>query len=207
LNEELHRTVAFCAELDKDDAFVRRVNELTDPQKKNVHFYKAAHFFLSDVIAAWEQLEPKANERAMFVLAAYYDALKNGHFADEVAVAGLNGLVADLAFRDKLKAIRNASKLPDPLSVRKFLSLAVEDGQRRKVLFAHYAHFTENAFGLKLKSEQDAHEFFGSKIKSEGRNAPQPDDSLEKVMAELDALIGLEQVKQSVRDLVNVLEV
>jgi hypothetical protein len=212
LDAELRSLVQLCERLDKEPAFVQRINDLTDPDGKNPLFFKTAHFFLSDAIATWEQLSEKATERSAFVLACYYDVLRNTHFPDAAAVGELNRIAADPALNRRLAFIRTEHRLPDPASAGYFLSAATADQPSvHEQVLQHYSRFIDAAFGLKFKQGEEAAVFFKAEAPQQGpaghARVPDANDTLEKVLEELDRLTGLENVKKDVRELINVLEV
>lgn len=214
LRTELEAVQKLCDGLNQDQKLIAKMNEQVDPQKKNTLFFKAGHFFLSDVIYAYEQLLPKTDAKSGFVLAYYYDVLRNDHFADETTAVALNELVKTPDFQQHL------------LRIRKEHDLNVAKGQQTALLAAairnqpdvfaavstHYARFIHSAFGLQFKQEGDSAQFFG--LRPEGTaaqnkqagKAPE-DDSLEKVLAELNSLVGLEAVKADVNELINLLAI
>lgn len=209
VNTELRDLQQLCSQLDKDAALVRRLNEMTDPKQQNAHYYKAAHFFLSDAIGIWEALETKATKRSLFVLASYYDVLRNDHYSDAAHAVALNQLIADPAFAKKVAEIRKQHQLPDPGKQTYLLVAALEDHPaQQQLVLQHFERFIEAAFGLKFKSAEEARSFFPTGNKQAKKpHAPAEGDSLEKVLKELDSLIGLETVKNDIRELINVLKI
>jgi stage V sporulation protein K len=216
LKPKLQEIGQWCAGLNKDMELMQQLNRLADPQDQNELLFKAEHFFLSDLLAIYEQLLPKASERSGFVLAYYYDVLHNDHFADAGEVAALNQLVAGEAFRQQVVKIRREQSLSTlktkgPTYFLTHVSASNQPGLSAQIL-AYYTHFIESAFELKFKQPQDIREFFD--LKAAKKQAPHANtkavaetDSLDKALQELNQLIGLQEVKADVNALINLLSV
>lgn len=173
--------------------------------------FKAEHFFLSDIINIYNKETERKNEKAQFVLAYYYDALRNRHFADENSVNALNQLVFTKDFKDHLLKIKEENKikalnekqnqylLPEVLAERK--------NSRLEGILVKYQNFIHFAFEKKFENAIAFSNYLGLNLtKSETTILPN-DDSLEKVLKELNGLIGLAEVKKDVFELINLLEV
>jgi SpoVK/Ycf46/Vps4 family AAA+-type ATPase len=212
LRAELETVLQLCTLINGDRDLIEKMNLQVDPEKKNTLFYKTEHFFLSDVIYAYEKLLPKADEKSGFVLAYYYDVLRNDHFADEANILGFNALVKSSDFQKQLLKIRKENDQTGTKTPAVVLASAVQD---QPDVFAavlkHYGQFVESAFGMQFKQETDSKQFFGletqtvSKRKKVTENPS--DDSLEKVLSELNELIGLKAVKTDVNELINLLAI
>lgn len=214
LRSELESIQHLCSILNKDHELIAKMNETVDPEKKNPLFYKTEHFFLSDVIYAYEQLLSKEDPKSGFVLGYYYDVLRNDHFADESAVAALNQLVTGKEFRQHLLKIRKEHDLtPAKGKHTVIFAPAIQDQPEFFAsLLEHYEQFISCAFGMKFKQPGDSSQFFNLeqkkvRVNDKKDNQTTNHDSLEKVLAELNQLIGLKEVKADVNELINLLEI
>ncbi|TDW50177.1 SpoVK/Ycf46/Vps4 family AAA+-type ATPase [Flavobacterium sp. 270] len=213
---DLHReTVSIletCNLLNQDSDFIQKINNRVSPSSGLL--LKAEHFFLSDIIELFEKLPETKNEKAQFVLAYYYDALRNKHFADANSVSQLNQLVFSNDFKNLLLKIKQENKitfkneqqnqylLPEVLSESKHSKL--------EEITTKYQNFIQFAFNKKFESNDALNDFFGlKKSKSTDKNTADlpEEDTLEKVLEELNLLIGLKEVKQDVAELINLLEI
>lgn len=211
LRKETTEIWTVCQTLNQDKEFVNRLNLLANANHSNGLLYKSEHFFLSDIINLYNQHLDKEDEKSRFVLAYYYDALRNQHFADEKAIVTLNKLTENKDFKTNIAKIRkennlnlgansNQSVLITALSQTKNVNL-------EKTGLA-YAKFAQYAFGLQLDKEaMNASVESSSKNENASVNAIPAEDTLEKVLAELNAYVGLEKVKQDVNELVHLLEI
>ncbi|RZL69043.1 MAG: hypothetical protein EOO93_02705, partial [Pedobacter sp.] len=98
LEQETKKILSVCAVLNQDDDFVQRINADVNVNRANSLLIKAEHFFISDLILAYQKNETKENPTSRFVLAYYYDALRNNHFADTNGIVALNKLIASEEF-------------------------------------------------------------------------------------------------------------
>lgn len=213
LEPELRAILQLCARLNQDSSLMHQLNAAADPENSNTLLYKAEHFFLSDFIRMYAELLPKATEKSQFVLAYYYDALRNDHFADPRETAALNRLVTEKTFADRVEKIRRENDLMPPKAKRPaYFLTAHEDTGLTETALKHYANFIQSAFDLQFKKQEGTEAFFElekAHSKAAGKHVkPVAEaDSLEKAMAELNQLIGLKAVKTDVNELVNLLAI
>jgi stage V sporulation protein K len=215
LKRELRSVFDFCESLDRDQAIIKKFNDLLDQNIANTRPLKAGYFFLSDIIDIYERLLVRENEKSGFTLAYYFDVLRNHHFANENEAGALSKLVKSKDFKLLLLKIRQENRLMLKDGNNGLIRICSEQCPDKKDrLLGFYQQFILYAFDLKFKQNADLTEFF--KLAPTTEPAIQKDshidevvedDSLEKVMAELDELIGLQKVKDDVKELVNLLEI
>ncbi len=111
LKKETTAILSICEILNQDKAIVEKLNSLVNPNNSNGLLYKTEHFFLSDIVTIYNQHLDKENEKSRFVLAYYFDVLKNHHFADEKAIITLNKLSGNQDFKTNLEKIRKENTL------------------------------------------------------------------------------------------------
>nr|WP_315203122.1 AAA family ATPase [uncultured Flavobacterium sp.] len=216
LREETSKILAICAELNKEDLFIQKINQLVVSNNSNGLLLKAEHFFLSDCIAMYNLCLGKENDKARFTLAYYYDALRNASFADEKEVKSLNALVATENFKRHISKIRNENSLfwSEPKDKKYFIpSVLLEiNNPKHEWILDKYQKFLQYSYEVKFNNKQDFEAFIGlkindEKIKNSDVTAISENDSLEIVLQELEQLIGLEEVKKDVYELINLLEI
>ena len=176
--------------------------------------FKTEHFFLSDIISIYEKKIKDENEKSLFAFAYYYDALRNNHFADEKAINTLNKLVANSEFRDNLKKIRNNNKIaPQNQNQTNFLISVLSELKHPKLpeITSHFEKFLQFSYNLETEKTPEIKEMLSPTKAPENTNSnvsfPPENDSLVKVMEELNGLVGLENVKKDINELVNLLEI
>ncbi len=212
LKKETTAILSICDILNQDKVVVEKLNSIVNSNNPNGLLYKIEHFFLSDIITIYNQQIDKEDEKSRFVLAYYYDALRNHHFADEKAIITLNKLAGNQDFKTNLEKIRKENTLnPDNNKINQsFLITALsqtKNSKLEKVLVA-YEKFGWHAFNLKF-DEKTINQIIKKNKEAENSsiNTIPENDTLEKVLAELNEFVGLEKVKQDVKELINLLEI
>lgn len=213
LEQEAKSILALCDTLNKDDAFIQKINALADTTPNGL-LRKAEHFFLSDLITAYSKSD-KESEKSRFVLAYYYDALRNQHFADEKQIASFNKLILTNEFKNHLDKIKKDNIIPAIDGQNKYFVLSVLaelKDTRLADVFHKFQRFLYASLDLKFINTKEFIDFVGFVITTKPdenkliSGVPE-DDSLEKVMEELNQLIGLENIKRDIRELINLLEI
>ena len=216
LQKETKQILEICNVLNQDPDFIQKINETVNPVFSKGLLLKAEHFFLSDIIDLYEREPGAKNEKQQFVLAYYYDALRNKHFADENSVNELNQLVFTENFKSLLLKIKNENKiitsnaqqnqylLPEILSEKKNTKL--------EEVLIKYQNFIHSTFGKKFENTTALSNYLGlnlSKSKTDKKEIDNlsEEDTLEKVLKELNSLVGLAEVKKDVSELINLLEI
>lgn len=216
LREETLKILAVCAELNKEDLFIQKINQWVVSNNPNGLLLKAEHFFLSDCIAMYNLCLEKENDKARVTLAYYYDALRNSSFASEKEVKSLNLLVSTENFKKHIVKIRNENSLlwVESNNEKYFIPsilLEIKDSKSEWIL-NKYQNFLQYSYELKFKDKSDFRTFIGlktnvEKIENADVTSISDNDSLEIVLQELEQLIGLEEVKKDVHELINLLEI
>ena len=213
LEKETKSILALCGTLNKDEVFVQKINALAYTTSNNL-LRKAEHFFLSDLITAYSKSD-KESEKSRFILAYYYDVLRNQHFADEKQIASLNKLIVANDFKNHLDKIKKDNIIPaiDGQSNYFVLSVLSEKKDIRLAdVFYKFQRFLYASFNLQFTNTKEFIDFVGF-VTTAGPDENKlisgvpEDDSLEKVMEELNQLIGLENIKKDIRELINLLEI
>ena len=213
IRHETTQIIAICDKLNKDDKFVQKINALVNPNSSKGLLFKAQQFFISDLIALYNLKIENQTEKSRFVLAYYYDALRNNHFADERGISTLNKLVASNKFKLHLEKIRRENIILSFNESQKFSFLtnvltSIKSSKLPEIK-TKFERFMQFSFDLK-PDDKTANNFLASNEKQIQNNKVSEvknEDSLEKVLEELNKLIGLENVKQDVTELINLLEI
>ncbi len=213
LKQETTQIIAICEDLNKDDRFIQKINALVNPNSSKGLLFRAQQFYISDLIHLNNLKIEYQTEKSRFALAYYYDALRNNHFADERGVSTLNKLVATNEFKLHLEKIRRENVILSFDESQKFSFLtnvltSIKSSKLSEIKIK-FEKFMQLSFNLK-PDDKIANEFLASKEKQVQNNKVsevQNQDSLEKVLEELNKLIGLENVKQDVNELINLLEI
>lgn len=216
LERETKQVLEICRALNQDPDFIQNINQQVNPVFSKGLLFKAEHFFLSDIINLYER-EPEAkNEKQEFVLAYYYDALRNKHFGHENAVNELNQLVFTENFKSLIIKIKKENKIVTTNAHQnRYLLPEILFEKKHNVLeeiLVKYQNFIHFAFDKRFENTTDFSNYLGlnlnkSKTDKKEINNIQDEDTLEKVLKELNELVGLAEVKKDVSELINLLEI
>lgn len=199
-------------ELNNDQILIQKLNQSRNSETN----LSAEKYILSELIHLYGQFSVKEKEISRFVFAYYYDVLRNQRYADEQRVSEYNQLISTEEFNQHLLKIKTENRLnlendiTDPFRFSGIL--ASLHAEKYLELMKHYEKFVFNAFALSFNKKENFGDVIGVK-KSELTEAkslatPIPEiDSLDKVLKELNELVGLQKVKEDVMDLINFLEV
>lgn len=214
LKEETRLLLSLCEELNKDSVFIQKINARVNSSNSNTLLYKTEHFFLSDIISIYEKKIDIENEKSLFTFAYYYDVLRNKHFADEKAINTLNKLISNSEFRNNLKKLRNQNQIvPQNSNQTNFLISVLTEIRHPKLqeITAHFEKFIQFSYDIEISKIPELAAILTPKPEQQNTNSqvsfPPENDTLEKVLQELNELIGLENVKKDINELVNLLEI
>jgi stage V sporulation protein K len=213
LKEENVVLLSLCEIFNADEKMLKTLNTLVSHSASKEIQYKAERFFLSDLITVYNQQLQREDEKSRFVLAHYYDVLYNHQFADANAILTLNKLVTNTDFKANLDNIRKQNTLYsiDNKANQSFLITALSQTKSDKIQQTLNAinSFAKLAFNLSFDKEALDQIVATSKTteKNSAVNDVPENDSLEKVLEELHQLVGLEKVKNDVKELINLLEI
>lgn len=212
LKESSSKLLAFCKELNKDETFVQHINSLVSPNANQKGLFRAELFFLSDIISVVEKRK-ELNERQWFALAYYYDVLRNEKFVDEAAINTLNRLVVSPDFKQNIQKLLAESKIEPNNNILSFIleTLKIQKSEKLDKAKKYFENVYQNVLGSAPEINTEIEKILENQEPKQPANAsislPPENDSLEKVMTELDALIGLENVKADIKELINLLEI
>lgn len=212
LEKETFQVLNSCKELNSDGNFIEKVNARFDLTVKNA-LYKTQQIFISELLKIYTT-NKVTDKKAQFVLAYYYDVLRNERFADPSDLTFYNDLLAQNAFDDIVRKILVENQLKS-LTVDDHNILLSVMSQLSSPKLHQFKDYFKN-FRAKsniIVEEEVIQEMLSQETSSEeikiniNVTPPPPEDNLEKVMADLNALIGLENVKQDITMLINLLNI
>ena len=157
---------------------------------------KPEHVLLSDLITLYIQQQP--TDKANFILGYFYDLLILNK-SSKINVDEVNqNLPSDYDFKINLKSICENHNLTDKLILMSC------DGYQNHALEI-FKEFSKTSFDVEFEF------YVKPQTKKETQNvnvdAIPEGDTLEKVMGELNQLIGLDKVKADVNELINLLKI
>jgi stage V sporulation protein K len=209
LHKETASLLELCGQLNNDPEFVKKANQLVQNNSNAAH-YTAEQFFLSDLIGIYNQQQNRANEKSRFALAYYFDVLRNHKFASEKAINTLNQLVNHQEFKANIDQIKSSNQITgiDNQNNKSFVLTVLTQTKSPKLTEAiqHLEQFALLAFNCVFE-KASTEKIVSQPEANKDVNVLPVDDTLEKVLEELNQLVGLEKVKNDVKELINLLEV
>lgn len=204
LEQETSSIVEICKELNTNNSFMDRINKGLNANSINGLLFKAEHFFLSDCISIYRKLSENETSKSKFILAYYYDVLRNNHLAEAKNVSEFNKLMNTSNFINFLEKVKCENTISN-INLSDFTRVLSENkNPKLERVLQHFYKFLELSFEKSFKDNVVVNQFFRSTF---DKNQLQDDDSLEKVLKELNELIGLDNVKKDVKELINLLEI
>lgn len=213
LHKETVSLSKLCQELNADSSFIQKINDTLVQQNSNGLLLKTEHFFLSDIISIYNAKQNLETEKAIISFAYYYDVLRNNQYANENAIATLNKIVTNKEFQNNLKKYRLENLLISKDKNQKSFvlqTLAAINHPKLEEMTNRFKNFMNLAFSVVLETSEIQEELSQLGTKNSENSAvsvPPENDTLEKVLAELNEMVGLENVKTDIKELVNLLEI
>ncbi len=207
-----------CNELNADNAFIQKINT-SFVQETAPNYFKTQHFVLADFFKIYDKIAKAETEKSRFTIGYFYDFLKNEKASDAKEIDAINKMLADPTFAEQISKIKiKHFELLKPTESETVVLDILKDlkHQSLEILQSFYKKFTETLamdYANPSAEQKKAAEEIVAKINKPkdlvhtNTQAIAPDDSLEKVMQELNELIGMSEVKRNVNDLINYLKV
>lgn len=207
LKKATSEALAVCEALNSETQTISEINALLPQKGDHKLLLKTEKILLSDLIYVFSKVK-NLSEKAQFGLAYYYDAIRNQHFADEKELENLNKLVATNAFKSHFNKILQENILFDLNQSKTYLLqyLKQKKHPKWKEMQQTFASFLALVCEFDIHKNQNTAAILGVDFNLHQEYEVE-NDSLEKVLEELHELIGLENVKKDVSELVNLLKV
>ena len=226
LRTEGNKALSACLALNADKKFQRTVGSVTDADFLGVA-YKAEHLLLYDLVKLYHRFALLHHRKAAvpskvkFTLLYLYEKLRGKDLAEEFDVGRLRklpfsdrfernlSLIQETSFFQPIEALKTEYVTPLVLTKMKSQSL-----QPIASFLNRMALLMARSDGKVSPEEEEVLKQVSEKINrpkttegpSEHSEVPEG-DTLEKVMEELNGLIGLNEIKKNVQDLTNFLKV
>lgn len=214
---------AACTALNADPRFQDMVAKVSDTHQ---HAYKAEHLLLRDIIKLFNDLtagyhnEPEIPVKAKLVLIYVYEKLCGIDLAQSLDTQKINQLTRSARFDSNVKTVRQTD-FPIEKGLQEEFVMSVILKRINSNHSPAVNTFINRIAELIVKADDIISETDKALLKNVASKTSDPqttagsaqhksvpeDDSLEKVMAELHELIGMENIKESIRDLTNFLKV
>jgi SpoVK/Ycf46/Vps4 family AAA+-type ATPase len=218
---ETDEVLQMCNMLNNDAHFIQSLNLIFSNTGQATDGFKAEHLVIADLISTYKLIAINENEKAMFTLAYYFERLQGNNFTKGITIMRLNEMVTHESFRANIGKIKSAKFIQTaPEYEGEFLLPSILFRIEHQ-LFMKSGNLLYRFASLIVKADNTASEEEKEILKKILEKTTKPktkhkeivsreipeDDTIEKVMYELNNLIGLEEVKKSISDLINLMKI
>ena len=173
--------------------------------------FKTHHVVLQDAIEIYNQifnLPEQENIKGKFALAYLFERLQGNDFAENLSLERINEMVANPKFLESVEKVKNAKFLApsDEYKEQFILPLAAAYNQLA-IILANTDSLVSDAEQKTLERIQQLCFHPKKNLTNVKQSSVPEDDTLEKVMEEINELVGLKNIKTDIQDLVNFLKV
>lgn len=221
LSQESQIAVDICKELNADKNFINALNTVLGSAEVANDGYTANHLLLQDLIKAYKAIVTATNPKAQFTLAYLFEKLQGNDLGKGITIERLNQLSTEASFQANIEKIKEAVFIQLPENYRQEYVLPSLLARLEHPLFDKTGNFIYHFASILAKADKEISEEEKEVLKEILRKVRTPqkniqgvqinqvaeDDSLEKVLQELNDLIGLEEVKKAIADLTNFLKI
>lgn len=226
IQKEGHKALALVAEFNGNERILNLIKKIKHADSKETE-YKVEHLFLHDLLHIFKNyVDVMLNinnipNKSKFILIYFYDLFQGKDLLKKYSLAQINTLIQAPNFENNINVILKTPffKPNEKLGSEYILPviLKMENHEKNAVLvsiFNRIANVLVKTDDKVSKKEEEFLHEVNLKLNHPKLSLDQAsyseiaqDDTLEKVMAELNELIGLENVKKTVSDVSNFLKV
>lgn len=217
--------LSLCQALNEDPNFNRTLQEMLATGGALSQQFKAEHILLQDLIKIFNEsekgFEQPFKEKENFVLAYHFSRLQGGDMAAAIPLDRLNEMVNNEQFNTNVETAKNAELFKVPADYKNEYLIPVilarmEHPMLEKAASALYnfASVLAKADGTISEKEQEALKKISDRVRRPRKKllgvkqSEVPEgETIEDVMKEINQLIGLDNIKESIKTLTNFLKV
>ncbi len=213
LKQDGTELIKLCTILNNSPAFQKKVNSFNSGNQSGTSI-RAEHIILQDFINLFyrcEKINPgNSNLKSKFTLAYYYETLKKGVPPDAASVDGLNQKIHSKFFEENItqvtQSVSNNFNTPNIYVVLKEInSDHIKEVSHLVFRFVNYILKSDNE--ISEQEEKLLNEILGQANSTTFYNNEIANDTLELAMSDLNQLIGLEEVKETVINIIDFLQI
>lgn len=210
-------------DLNNDKQFTNALNNIISTNNNAVE-YKAEHVLLQDVIKCYNlsiKDKKEIHVKSKFILAYFFERLQGNDISKSLSIERINKLTDSEKFAENIEKISKASFFNLPKDYEnEFLmpSILTRINHRDFKIIGTFIYRVASLIAKadntvseeeKIILKDISNKVFKPKKKIKGikQNEVAKDDTLEKVMQELNELIGLRDVKKAIDELTNFLKI
>ncbi|WP_207176037.1 MULTISPECIES: AAA family ATPase [Cellulophaga] len=226
LRKEGNKAWSICLSLNSDHKYKNALKTITDESFSGTQ-YKAEHLLLRDVVSLYNTFALTYNAKSRipnkikFILIFLYEKLQGKDLAQSFDVQKLAKLPLAKHFDANVQLIQDTSFYQPKEELKsEYCATLILDKIKSNELDAiasflnRIALLMAQADGLVAETEEELLKSISKKINNPKRSTENSnyievpeDDTIEKVLEELNELVGLEEIKKNVNDLINFLKV
>ncbi len=225
LQHEGNQYQTLCKELDHDKPFKQTIQKMVNKTDVIVNDPSSKELFMQDLLRIFNLVNDESEEvirRKQFALTYMFERLLgDGDMAESIKLSRINDLLTNENFQKNFEELRSAnifkvkSEFPDQLLLPVILSKL--DHDLLSEVGAHlyrFASIVTKADGIVTELEEGLLKEVLELVNSPKKAIPNvkqiesdKDESLEDVLAELNQLVGLKNIKEHISTLINFLKV
>ncbi|QWX83765.1 AAA family ATPase [Cellulophaga sp. HaHaR_3_176] len=226
LRKEGNKALSICLSLNNDDKFKSAIKTITDSEYKTTR-YKFEHLLLKDLVKVYNTFALLHNSKSRipakvkFILIYLYEKLQGKDLSKTFDIEKLTKIPLSNQFDKNVDLIQELSFFqpknelkPEYLSTLILSKINSNEFEAIASFLNRIALLMAQADGVVALNEEETLKSISEKINNPKisiensiyNEVPQ-NDTLEKVLQELNELIGLEDIKSNVNDLINFLKV
>ena len=175
---------------------------------------KAEHIVLQDLINLFYRCEKtdaaNNNPKSKFTLAYYYESLKNGEPPQQASEETVNLKIKTKSFEDNIREVMQSVSsnfyIPNIYTILK----EIKSDHLKEIshfIFKFVNHIMQSDGSVNEPEEKLLNEISNQTIDNSFYNRTNENDTLELALADLDQLIGLQEAKSTVKNIMNFLQI
>ena len=222
LLQESDELINLCNKLNQDALFIQSVNLIFDGAYQALSEYKAEHLLLHDLIKAYKDVIQNENEKTRFTLAYFFERLNGKDFSKGISIQRLNDMSTKQFFVENVEKIKSAKIVTLSKGYENEYILPTILNKTAHELFLKTGNLIYRFASIVAKADDKITEKEKQALRIVLEKTAKPNssndkdklkkdipegDTLEAVLSELNSLIGLEEVKNSITDLINFLKI
>lgn len=226
LKNEGDKAWAACVQLNANTDFVNSISTLVAEDFQNVA-YKAEHILMRDLVKVYNQFtasqaDPnKIPAKARFILIYFYERLQGKDLSQLYDLKRVNELTKSVQFNKNVRIVQETIFFQPNVDMATEFAMPALLFKNKSEQFLNVASFINRVATLIVKADDVVSKEDEELLKRISDKVSNPkiissqatytgipeNDTLEIVLAELNELIGLDEIKKNVEDLTNFLKV
>lgn len=227
IKEEATSIKAVCSSLNSNPQYQDQIKSICDPEYYHIE-YKSEHILLNDIVSIFNIFKKSffSNQlsnipsKIKFALIYLYEKLQGKNYLETLSIQKINQLAFSKQIDKNVSIILSTSFFQPLKEFAEEFNLPIISKNLSDTAFSSISSFLKNLVTILNKAHDNSmfekekivgqvnHKIESSiQLNNNYKQEISSNDTLEKVLNELNQLIGLEEIKKSVNDLINYLKV